>query len=262
MGSFFQNIRIFFYLLWRDLLVLRSRFWSIFIDNVVILVTVIILFGSLMPRMGMPKELIGPLFIGNMVMSFFQIGFSLSARLVNDITFNRFIDYQIGLPLSIGWLIATYIVNFIIETALVTLPILYFGMLLLGNKFIIVQTSWLAFITVYILSLILFATLFLFYSFAYNYHWFWPNIWTRRIEPLFAFSSVFIVWRKLYLLSPIWGIVFLLNPITYVTEGLRSTLIGGETFIPTWICILAILVGISINLFLLFPRIKKRLDLI
>ena len=260
MSNLASNFYIFGALIKRDLKVLKSRLLSVFIDNCAILAVVLILFGYLLPKMGMPEALIGPIFIGNTVMSFFEIGFSLSTKLVHDIKFNRFIDYQVGLPTSLPWIIGSYIVNFIIETSLVSLPTLALGIFLLGDKFVIIQLNIPGFIFMYLLSLIFFATLFLLFSFAYEYHWFWSNIWTRRLEPLFAFGAIFVVWKKVYAFSQFWGILFLFNPITYTVEGLRSALIGGDTFIPLPICLTVVSFAILLNLFLLLPTIKKRLD--
>lgn len=260
MSNLVSNAHIFFSLLKRDLKIIKSKFLGIFIDNIIILAVTIILFGFLMPELGMPKELIAPIFIGNTVMTLFELGFSLGTKLVNDIKFNRFIDYQLCLPLSLTWLIAEYIVNFVIEACIFTLPLLALGIVLLGDKFIIYKTSWLAFSFMYPLVLVFFATLFLFFSFAYEYHWFFANIWARRLELLFTFGSVFIVWKRLYAFSKFWGTIFLLNPVTYATEGIRSTLIGGDNFLPFWICIIGVSIGIVINLFLLFPSMKRKLD--
>lgn len=257
-----SSARVFFSLLHRDLKVLGGRLGSLFLDNIVMLLTNVAMFGYLLPLMGMSKNLIAPLFIGYVIMSFFELGYGLAIKIVHDVKFDKFIDYQLSLPMSTHWLLAEYITNFAIKACVVTLPILSFGILLLGNKFVIVQTHWLAFIFMYFLSLIFFATLFLYYSFAYDYNWFRVNLWSRRLEPLFLFGAVFIVWKPLYAFSKALGILFLLNPVTYVAEGLRATLIGGNDFLPIWICMLAVSVGIVISWLLLVPAMRKKLDLV
>lgn len=255
-----SNLRIFCSLLHRDMKVLRGRLVSLFFDNVVLLLTNVAMFGYLLPVMGMSKNLIAPLFIGFIVWSFFELGFSLSIQIVHDIKFNKFIDYHLSLPLSTHWLLAEYIAYFAIKASVVTLPVLSLGILLLGNKFIIVQTNWIAFGLMYLLSIIFFATLFLFYSFAYEYNWFRINLWARRLEPLALFGSIFLVWKQLYAFSKYLGILFLCNPVTYVAEGIRATLIGGNDFLPIWICMLVISIWIVINWLLLVPAMRKKLD--
>jgi len=264
MNNITNNIRhnalIFLQLLRRDVKILKSNLFSSFIDNCSMLLTFIFLFGYLLPKMGMEKNLIGPVFLGQTLSQFFQIGFGLATRIVQDIKFNKFIDYHIGLPISIYWLIAEYITHFIIEAAVIILPILVLGILLLGKNFIIYKTNWFAFTLIYLLISIFFATLFLFFSFAYDFDWFWKNIWTRRIEPIFLFGCVLFVWKKLDNFSPILAKIFLLNPATYASEGIRGALIGGDQFLPITMCVVGLIIGISINIALLFPSIKKALD--
>lgn len=257
-----NNVRVFFVLLHRDLKVLKGRLVNMFVDNMVLLLAYVVMFGYLLPLMEMPKTLIAPLFIGYIVMSFFEIGFSLALKIVFDIKASRFIDYQISLPLSTTWLLAEYSANFALEATIVTLPTLLLGILLLGDRFIIIQTNWIAFTLMYLLVILFFATLFLYYSFAYRYNWFRSNLWTRRLEPLFLFGSVFVVWKKLYAFSKLLGFLFLFNPVTYAVEGLRATLIGGNGFLPTWICMLGVSIGIVVNWFLLVPAMQKKLDLV
>lgn len=257
-----SGAHVFISLIHRDLKVLSRRLGSLFLDNIVMLLTNVAMFGYLLPLMGMSKDLIGPLFIGYVVMSFFELGYGLAIKTVNDIKFDKFIDYQLTLPLSARWLLAEHITNFAIKTCIVTLPVLSFGILLLGDRFVIVHTNWPAFAVMYLLSLILFATLFLYFSFAYAYDWFIVNIWSRRLEPLFLFGSIFTVWKPLYEFSKPLGILFLCNPLTYVAEGLRATLIGGNGFLPIWSCMLATSLSIIVTWLLLVPAMQKKLDMI
>ncbi len=257
-----NSFRVFLNLVQRDLKVLKKRALSIFFDNVVLLFANVILFGYLLPAMGMSKNLIGPLFVGYVVMAFFEIGFSLSFKIVDDIKFNRFIDYQLTLPISTKGLLAQYTANFAIEAGLITLPLLTCGILLLGDKFVIVQTNWLAFSCMYMLSLILFGLLFLFCSFYYRYKWFFHNIWPRRLEPLFLFGAVFVTWKKLYAFSHILGVAYLFNPMTYATEGIRATLIGGNDFLPVLPCMIGVTFFIVVTWFLLVSAVQKKLDLV
>jgi len=259
-NNFVQNFRVFLQLIRRDIKVLKSNIISVLIDNLCMLCVVILTFGYLLPKMGMEKNLIGPIFIGQTLSHLFEIGFSLATKIVQDIKFNKFIEYQLGLPISVGWLITAYIVNFIIEASVITLPMLTLGILILGKKFIIYKTSWLGFIVIYTLVTIFFAALFMLYSFAYEYTWFWNNIWPRRIEPLYDFGCIYFLWKKLYAFSPVLGTLFLLNPVTYATEGTRAALIGGNQFIHILFCIIGLTIAILLILYLLKDRVRKRLD--
>ncbi len=257
-----HNLPTFWALLWRDMVALKKIAFALFLDNVFLLFTSIAIFGYLLPAMGMEKGLIGPLFLGQTIISFVQIAHSIAAIITRDFEASRFIDYQTTLPILTHLLLLRFIISFVIKSIIITIPLLFFGIYLLGNKFVIIKAHILGFGLMYILVLIFFATLFLFFSFAYNYEWFRWNLWARRIEPLILFGSITVVWKQLYLFSKPLGVLFLCNPLTYAIEGLRTTLIGGNEFLPLWICIPGISIGIIINWLLLVPAMNKKLDLI
>jgi len=254
----YSNARITLQLVKRDAKALKERLPSIVLDNIVLLSANVFLFGYLMPAIGMAQQLIASLFIGTILLSFFQVGFSCAVGLVEDLKFHRFIDYQRGLPLSMGWLLFKYVVEFTMNITVISLPTLLLGKAFLGKKFMVVSTNWPAFFLVYFLGTLLISSLFLYLSFAHEYHWFWSSVWSRRLDPLLLLGSIFVIWKKVYAFSPFWGTVLLMNPITYITEGMRTTLIGGDLFLPLWSCIGGISIGLIMTLFLLHRTYKKQ----
>ncbi len=259
-NPFNTNLRIFLALLHRDLLVLKQKWRGMIIDSVVPLVAQVILFGKLFPLLGMPASFIAPLYLGSITGFSFFFGFSLGLRIVFDIQYTRFIDYHMSLPLPKRWLFAQYVTYFMIETAAVTLPLILLGIILLGKSFTIVVTSWPLFFVSYILMLLFFGTFFLALSFHYDFDWFRENLWPRRLTPLFTLSANFFVWKSIYAFSPWISYLFLLNPVTYLAEGLRATLIGGDAFISPSICIPMTCIFITLAVLLLCVGIHKRLD--
>jgi len=260
MGSISTHFYVFLALVKRDLKVLKSRLVGLFIDNVITLTLDILVIGHLLPLLGMSNNLIGPFFIGMVIYTMFDISQGLAIELVYDLEFHRFIDYQLTLPLPIGWLITSYITRAALEAATIAVPRLFVGMFLLRRLFTIHHTHWLALIIMLVLALIFFATLTILFSFGYTFEWFNQNIWSRRIDPLFALAGIFIVWRKLYAFSPWIGLLFFLNPVTHTAEGIRSAFIGGDAFLPIWVCIFGVVLGICLNIWLLLPRVRKKLD--
>lgn len=257
-----NSLTVFWALVARDMTALKKIIPALFWDNVFLLFTSIAIFGYLLPAMGMHKDLIAPLFLGQTVISFTQIAHSIAAIMTRDFEASRFIDYQTTLPLSLNLLLIRFIISFMVKSIIITIPLLFLGIFLLGDKFVIIQTHTPGFCIIYLLALIFFATLFLLLSFTYNYEWFRWNLWTRRIEPLLIFGSVTVIWKQVYAFSKPLGFLFLLNPLTYATEGLRTTLIGGTEFLPLWVCVLGLVVGITGAWLLLIPAMNKKLDII
>ena len=116
MNSCTNNIAIFLALLTRDLKVLKRRLNSLIIDGLILVSVTVLIFGYLLPLLGMPTTLIAPIFLGNSL-SFFlaSLGYNFATRMVYDLKFDRFIDYFLTLPLPKKWLFAYFITSFIIE---------------------------------------------------------------------------------------------------------------------------------------------------
>ena len=258
--SFTNNFFIFWALLRRDLKVLSKQAVSTFFDGLSLTVANIIIFGYLLPLLGIKPSFVAPVFLGSILTMLFSIASALSTRIVFDLRYDRFIDYHLTLPLSKRWLFAKYIVTFALELILSTGPLLFFSIFVLRFRFSFEHTNWWAFCMVYLLSILFLSIVFLSFSFSYSYDWFMQNIWPRRIVPLLHLGSLFYPWYAVYAFSPLIGYCFLANPITYVAEGLRAALLGAHNFLPAWLCIPLLILFIILAIFHLAYGIKKQLN--
>ncbi len=255
-----NNARIFFTLLSRDVKLLNANIRSMFIDCVVPLITQVLTFGHLFPLLGMPASMIAPVYLGSMLSLFLQLGFSTVMKIAFDLNHNRFIDYQITLPITKRWLFASYIVNHIIELALITIPLYVVGMLILHNQFDISHANLLGIIIMVSLMFVFFATFFYAIAFSFPLQWILENTWPRILVPLWWISGGLVMWKLVYAWWPVLAYIMLLSPFTYVSEGLRSSLLGNERFIHWQWCALALLLFIFLNILALRRGVKKRLD--
>lgn len=255
-----NNFSIFCALIKRDIKVFSSELIDTIIDGIVLIFTEVLLFGHFLPLMGMPAADIAAMYVGSVVFVLFFLGENLSIRHVFDLKHERFIDYHLLLPISRPWLFAHYIISFIIEAFLISSFLLLFGLMLLGNKFAIVELHWIGLAIIYFLSLIFFGIFFLLLSFISGFEWFMDNVWPRILSPLYAFGCTVFTWNKVNELSPWLGKLCLLNPLTYVSEGLRAALIGGSEFISLKICITMTIFFIALFSCYLAYSIYKQLD--
>lgn len=257
-----QHIQIIGSLLHRDLKVLSSHLISRFIDGIVIVGLQIVEFCYILPLMGLSPSLIGPLFLGTLLLIVFHMGFAMSLRHLHDLHSDRFIDYQLTLPLPWQGLLLSYIIFFIIEVSIIAIPLLTTSIIFFRTQFGIEHVNIIGLLCIYPLSLLFLGILFLYLPFAYSFDWFNDNIWPRRLSPLFILSTVFLPWKQVHAFSPIIGQLFLLNPLTYVADGLRAALIGGPDFISVWRCIVILLAFTFILGAMLVFQTKKRLDIV
>jgi hypothetical protein len=244
----------------RNLIVIRKRLRSACINAGVRVIMDVIEFGGLLPAMGVPLELVGPLFLGSITLQLLFQGMGFGLRVMFDVRFTRFIDYHMTLPLPKRWLFASYVTYFCIEVVIITLPLFTVGILLLGDNFQVIAPHWLLFCIVYLMSLIFFGLLFLGAAFYYQYDWFMQNLWPRRLSLLLLLSPTFFVWHKAFTFSPYAAYAMLAIPITYIAEGLRATLIGGPDYISAYICIGMLSIWIALAIILVQRGVYKRLD--
>jgi hypothetical protein len=261
MNTFTDNLAIFRALLARDMKGLKSRLSDLVIDGLILVSITVLIFGNLLPLLGMSTSMIAPIFLGNSL-SFFlaSLGYNCALRMVYDLKFNRFIDYFIILPLPKSWLFTYYLISFMIESAIVTLPLIALGIIALGKNFGPINGNIFIFLGMYFLALLFWSLFFLGSSFVYDFLWFRANMWARRIMPLFIFGPAFFTFKTIQAIIPRFSMLFWLNPVTYVIEGLRVSLLGGSDYIPLPICLLGTLVAIACMCVRLRYGIYKHID--
>lgn len=261
MNTFTQNKSIFFSLLHRDMKVLKKRLHNVIIDGFILVAITVLVFGNLLPLLGMPTVLIAPAFLGNSL-SFFlaSLGYNFALRMAYDLKFDRFISYFLTLPLPKHWLFSYYIISFMIEASIVSLPLITLGIIALGNNFGPIQGNIFVFFAVYLCSLLFWSLFFLGSSFIYSFQWFKSHLWARRIMPLFIFSPAYFTFKTIQPILPLFHKLYFLNPLTYIIEGLRVSLLAGNDYLSLPICLMGILVSL-IGMFIRLRRgIYKQLD--
>jgi len=259
-NTFLENFRIFYAIVCREWHVIRKRLWKFTIDALSILVGLVFSFSQLLPLLGMPTKLIAPIYLGNITTSLFIMGYTLAHRIVYDIKGNKFINYQMTLPLPKRWLFAAYVIAFAIEFFLVSTPLFIAGIIIVNKDISLAQMNLPAFAFMYLSSLVLFALFYLAIGLLFNFFWFRDNIWPRVLHPILFLGPIFVPWKLAYKFSTSIGAFFLLNPITYVVEGFRSSLLGNQHFINSTYCIAAIILLMIPTTYLVYRGVHKRLD--
>jgi hypothetical protein len=258
-----SNIRIFMALLRRDFVVMRSTLPGELIDASIILVIQLITLGKLLPLLGMPPEFIAPLFVGS---GLFYIlltrGFSIAMMISYKIPSEGpgVLSYYCILPVSPWLIFAKYIVFFVIETCVITLPTVWIGVAVLRSTVAMPASNWLLLTFTYMLTLIFWGAYFFGSAFLYDFEWFRDSFWARRLEPCMSFSSLYFPWYAMYGFSPLLGMMTLLNPMTVMVEGMRTALLGNAASLSLGFCIPATLVWILYSFWRLKRGVIKRLD--
>jgi len=199
------------------------------------------------------------LFIGHILIIVVAFANSLNIGLLFDFENQRCIDYQITL-LSPRLIILERILFASLFTFAISIPFFPIASLILGNSFAHATISWpKTFLVLYASSLCCSA----YTQFTACVI---PNsrklrsFWMRVNFGLINLGGIFIPWHVMNKFSSVLGYITLLNPLLYITEGLRSAILGLPEFINAWICMSAMLAFSVLFTLLAFHFFKKRID--
>jgi len=78
--------------------------------------------------------------------------------------------------------------------------------------------------------------------------------------PLFIFSPAYFTFKTITPILPLFSKLYYLNPLTYSIEGLRVSLLGGNDYLPLWLCIIGIIFSLLGAFIRLYKGIYKQLD--
>jgi ABC-type polysaccharide/polyol phosphate export permease len=168
-----------------------------------------------------------------------------SFRCIVDFEGDRYISYLLTLPLSPAIVWWSMICSYTLIGIILSLVMLPFGKLLLGNSFSFANVSWFKFIVMLILANIFYGV----FTIAVTAHVGamskMENVWSRFIFPLWFLGGFQFSWASVYKLSQPLAYVLLCNPILFVMEGTRAALLGQGDCLPWGICC-AVLCGFII----------------
>ena len=254
-----HNLSVVWQILARDFKALKTVINNMIINSAVIVLVLGFIFTRLMPAVGFSKTVGPTIFVGSFVGTFAYIGFIRSLEDTFDIKFQRFIDYKLTFPISTNWLIGAYIASYAMQLFFTTIPLLILGPLLLGSSIDFSTVHIPSLLAIYAVTILFYAVLFVCLTFLTSFMWFRFNVWSRLLTPLNFFGCIWFTWYGLYAISKPLGLIVLLNPYTYMTEGLRTALLQSQASLPLAICIPALLafcaIGISLSLTLIYKHI-------
>lgn len=258
-----ETCKTFFQLLHRDFYIFGKRLKTYGINYLIIYpLLAILIFGYIQPGVifgaGSAKASI-ILMVGTFALNSVQICFSLISPLIYDIEGDRFIDYQMMLlpPRLLFFELIAFPALF---SFIIAMPFFPLARLLLPSYFDALNTSWVGLLIMNLVCSYFFASYVMMVMFfikrSFNVRYFWIRInW-----PLVVLGGFWVPWALLNSRFKIYSWLALLDPYTYVTEGLRSALVGNTQFISYPICIASLLIFSIIFNMLGCYYFKRKLD--
>lgn len=255
-----EQARVVWALVQRDLFLLRQSLYDDLINSTVKVSALYFVLGVLSPYLGFRDAMSRDVMIGAIVSVFLSRGFVSAVTDSFDMSDTRFIDYKRTLPLSTRGMLCASLVSYVVVLAVSTLPLFILAKIYLGTAMPLDAIQWIPFIIIYVLGMFFISAFFLITIFRTSFEWFQFNIWQRVLTPMNTFGCLFFSWKYLYAFSPLLARILLMNPFTYISEGLRASIFGNHDYISVYYCIPALVAWTAAALVILLGYVRKKVD--
>lgn len=192
---------------------------------------------------------------------FFEI-YGNTANTLMDFEGDRSIEYYLTLPTK-PWVIMfsmSAVYTFIgICLTIMTIPL---GKLLLWNSFSLSQISWFKFAIITVVSNIFFGLSTLAIAAHTESMTKISNVWMRFLFPLWFFGGFQFSWQALHKVLPWVAYLDLANPVLYVMEGVRASVLGQEGYLSWGVCVAVLCIFSVLAAIYTYRKMKKLLDFV
>jgi len=250
--------RVFFAMLLRDATVARRELPSFLLRTALQPIMLTVVFGYLMPRMGfMARGYSATILPGVLALSLaFAAIQSVSLPMVSDFGFTKEIEDRLLAPVPMVVIPIEKIVAGVLQGLISAFVVLPIARLIMGP----IPALTLANAGLVLLAMILggaaFSALGLFLGTAFP-----PQhvglMFTVILAPMVMFGCAYYPWRALDAV-PLLKWIVTINPLTYVSEGIRGTLTPSTPHMPIWVTLVALTILTAFFMRLGLRAFRKR----
>lgn len=263
MNNFVRNIHIFSWYMCREIYTYRRYVKDLIINHVLlfpIIYSIALAYIQIRSYFGaQATDMSTTVFAGNIIIPIMVTAFSITFKLFDDLRKNKYITYQTMIlhprlvilqRLLFAWLL----------TFIVSVPFFPVSKLILGTILNTDNTQWHGVIGIIFIGSLVCACHFLLAAIVLKRPEQISSFWGRINSPLFILGGIFIPRHIIEQFSPILGLALYLNPMMYITEGLRQAMVGGPQFLSLFTCTTA-LIGIStLYIIACWYMFRRRID--
>lgn len=257
-----MNTNIFYKLVATHFYIARKKLLDKIINLYIWVFCTLVIIGYVMQQFGLAANF-GPFQLASVLgtVGLFEVYGNIFGNIA-DFEGDRHIDYYLTLPVQSSTVWWSMICCYSVVGIILTLLVLPFGKLLLFQNFSLATISWLKFLIILILANIFYGVFTLFITAQIGTVAQIYNLWPRFIFPLWFLGGFQFSWASIYALSAPLAYVLLCNPIIFIMEGMRSSLLHAQDCLPWALCCVALCGYIIVGWFCTKYKIKQLLDLV
>ena len=254
-----NNITIVKHFLHRECLIFKKEFFDTIIDNISWPLGNALVFGYVMPSLGLGASYAGFMVVSATVGGMLFLLFVEATFLSMDYDNERKVNFEMMLPWSISTLVLKngLRMTFIGISRTALLPFL--AKLVLPEQLSLKQFSLPLFIIALILVNVSLSFLMLIFAGLVQSGSI-ERFRLRVIDQLFFFGCFMFPWTVMYKVLPRLALLNLLNPVTHAMEMTRVAFLGQQDSLPFWISAVVLILYSGLFFKVSVWAFKKRLD--
>lgn len=199
------------------------------------------------------------LYTGNILLIMLLFTYKQNITLLFDLETTRFIDYEITILKP--WLVVLKrILCTAIMTFLITLPFYPVGMILLPNHIDMSNASWFQILILLLIGSFCTSAYHLLAAVTLKRSSDISSLWQRVNSLLMLFGGFWVPWITMYQYSKVLGYCAYLNPLIYISDGLKNAVMPHTIFFPFSLCISMLLFYSVFFTIICWFVFKKRVD--
>ena len=210
---------------------------GLFIDMVLPTATIVTIWGYVMPVLGLPVTIGGFVLLGYLVLSCAAIPYwDFGMRAMTDLNGEREIDFELTLPLSAAQVFLRYVCTWFIQISLVNSLNLVLGKFLLWYRFDLSMLSIPKYLFFYLLMNLCTSVMAAMMTFKFKNFDSLGRFWGRIGFQMIYLGGLLFPYIVVQKNIPWFSYALLLNPFTYIYEGMRGSVLGTVGFMNYWLC--------------------------
>lgn len=182
--------------------------------------------------------------------------------MVIDFASEQTIFYYLTLPTNAATVLCSMILGFAIQGMALALCMIPLGKLLFFNQLNLLAISWIKLLITLIIGNLFLSSLVPGITATVRHIGRIGNAWSRFIFPMWFLGGFQFSWMSIHAISKPLSYVLLLNPVTYIMEATRVSILGQEGFLNWYICIGALLIFCVFSFSYSYYQMKKLLDFV
>lgn len=182
--------------------------------------------------------------------------------LVGDYEGDKAISYYLTLPVPALLIFLKIMFCIMVRAVLAAFVAMIVGKMVLWNSLPFTAVNWLHFFLIFLVGNLFMGIFGVWLSTMIASSLKRENLWCRYIFPFWYFSGLQYTWMTMFKLSAPVAYLVLLNPLTYVMEGTRASMMGQQGYLNIWFCLGMLLVFTGIAFWHTMRGLKRRLDFV